>query len=96
MYEDFLSDTWYYQHILSKGKEKGKEEGIEEGIEKGMRTILLDIVQMRFPILISLAQEQLAHIQDPAVLRRLNASIIQAQSVEEAERHLREILKSAS
>jgi predicted transposase YdaD len=96
MYEDFLSDTWYYQHILSKGEKKGEEKGIEKGIETGMRTILLDIVQMRFPVLIPLAQEQLAHIQDPVVLRRLNAEIIQAQSVEEAERHLREIFKNAS
>jgi len=94
---DIIRDTPIYQEILregrEEGREKGREEGIEEGLEKGRieasRHILLMATQIRFPELVTLAQEQAIRVHDEATLDTIIGKIITAQSENEAFSALR-------
>jgi predicted transposase YdaD len=71
-----------------KGKIKGKIKGrVEEAI-----TLLQETIQGRFPVLSPLAKKQITHLHDPEVLHRLTIKIILAQSQEEVESYLLEIV----
>ncbi len=69
------------------------EEGLEYGVILRLRQGVVGIVQERFPIIVDLAQQQIEHIHNPVLLRRLNIKVAAAQNVEEAERYLREAEK---
>ncbi len=91
MYESLLGDSWYYQKLVKKGEEKGIEKGIET-----MQAMVLDTIEIRFPSLLDLARKHITQLRDSAQLRQLHTTLLKAQSMEEAERHLHEALKNVS
>jgi predicted transposase YdaD len=80
MFQDILRESPIYQEIVEQGLEKGKIQG--------QREMLLDLVQMRFPELLTLAKQQTDGITDPGVLPSLNHKLFAAQTVEEARQVL--------
>jgi hypothetical protein len=80
MFQDILRESPIYQEIVEQGLEKGKIQG--------QREMLLDLVQMRFPELLTLAKQQTDGITDPGVLSSLNHKLFVAQTVEEARQVL--------
>ena len=97
---DILEESWAYQEMVKKGLEKGLQQGLEQGLEKGLkkgrqegelqaqRETLLDIVQARFPELVSLTKKQTSITKDPQLLRHLTVKISTVQSANEAEQLL--------
>jgi len=73
--------------LVAKGKTEGRIEGRIEGELLGLRQMALDAIQTRFPVLLTLAQQQVEEITDPAVLRKLVLNIMSAPDKETA-RHL--------
>lgn len=80
MFQDILRESPIYQEIVEQGLEKGKIQG--------QREMLLDLVQMRFPELLTLAKQQTDGITDSGVLPSLNHKLFAAQTVEEARQVL--------
>jgi predicted transposase YdaD len=80
MFQDILRESPIYQEIVEQGLEKGKIQG--------QREMLLDLVQMRFPELLTLAKQQTDGITDPGVLPSLNHKLFAAQTIEEARQVL--------
>ncbi len=77
-----------------QGLEQGREQGLEQGIERGLRAArlgILDLVQMRFPDVVDLAQQRVNAMRDEEVLRRLILKIAMASTAEEVLRSLLEI-----
>lgn len=94
---DIIQDSPIFQEILREGMEKGMEEGMEKGIEKGIekgrldaaRHILLIVTEKRFSGLASLAQEQVARMQDLNAIDNLIVAISAAANELEAYNALR-------
>ena len=89
---------------LQQGLEKGMEKGLEQGLEQGreeerqqwvqeQHENLLSFVQVSFPKLVSLAMQQTAPINDPAVLHNLIVTLFSVQTADEARQALMEIEK---
>lgn len=87
---DIIRDTPIYQEILREGLAEGIEKGREEGRLEASRRILLMAIQLRFPNLATLAQEQAMHIHDEAILDDIISKIIAAQSEHDVFVALRE------
>jgi hypothetical protein len=68
-------------------KAKGKAEGKIEGKIEGARQMVEKAVQARFPALLTLAQQRVEEVVDPAVLQKLVLDIMQAPD-KETVRHL--------
>lgn len=79
-----------YQEILREGREEGLEQGIEQGSLNASRRILLLVIQIRFPVLASLAQELANLVKDENILDDIISKISAAQSEDEAFSALRE------
>jgi flagellar biosynthesis/type III secretory pathway protein FliH len=105
MLEDILEESWTYQEMIKKGMQKGLERGLEEGLEKGLekgreeerqqrvqeqRETLLSFVQMRFPELVPVAEQQVASIKDSGALHDLIIKLFAVQTAEEARQALME------
>ena len=73
-----------YDSLLDGDVELQKEirevirEGIQEGIQKERQQAVLDVVEARFPALLEIAQEKVAHLDDRNELRHLARQIILA------------------
>jgi predicted transposase YdaD len=80
MFQDILRESPIYQEIVEQGLEKGKIQG--------QREMLLDLVQSRFPELLTLAKQQTDGITDPGVLPSLNHKLLAVQTIEEARQIL--------
>jgi flagellar biosynthesis/type III secretory pathway protein FliH len=61
-----------------EGKIEGKIEGKLEGKIEGRQQAVLDIVEIRFPTLLEVAQEQIVHLNDTNSLSLLTKQIILA------------------
>src|SRR6266487_1116346 len=83
MLEDILEESWTYKEIIKKGLEKGREEERQQWVQEQHQT-LLSFVQVRFPELASLAQQQTATINDPEVLHNLIVKLFSVQTADEA------------
>ena len=79
MLKDILRETPAFQQILEEGREEGRES---------LRQKLLDLVQVRYDELSSLAQQQLPLIQQIEVLEDLFLKIAIAATVEDARKAL--------
>jgi predicted transposase YdaD len=86
MFEDIARDTWFVQKYLNEGREQGREEGTLEAL----RLVIQNTVREHFPELIDLAKQQTDGIQNSTILLRLTSKIVDAQTVEDARRHLLE------
>ncbi len=62
MLDDIIREIWFYKDIYKEGKEEGLEEGKEEGIQV-LRLAVLDIIQDRFPTIVSLVKKQIEPIK---------------------------------
>ena len=90
---DILEESWAYQEIVKKGLEKGLQQGLKKGELQAQRETLLDIVQARFPELVSLTKKQTSNIKGPQMLRHLTVKISTAQTANEAEQLLLTLTK---
>ena len=88
---DMLEDSWAYQEITAEVLQKG----LHQGELRALRIVVLDIVQDRFPSLVTLVSSHIQNIEDTTLLRRLNVKLSAAQSVEEAEQTFRALVKDA-
>lgn len=97
MLDDILEESWTYQEILRKGMQKGLEQGREKGREEGreeehqrriqeQRETVVNLVQMRFPELVSLAEQHLHFVHDADALHNLVLKLIAVQTADEARR----------
>lgn len=101
--EDIFEDSWAYQEMIARGLQKGFEKGLHEGREKGLhegelqalRGVITDVVQERFPSLVTLVSSHIQKIEDAALLRRLNVKLSSAQTAQEAEQAFKAIVKDA-
>jgi predicted transposase YdaD len=100
MLKDILRDTPAYKQILEEGLEEGLEKGLKEGREQGrkegiekerqerlqsLRSMILDLVQTRYPTLMKLAKGQTTIIEQPKTLEVLLVRVAQAATTEEAQ-----------
>ncbi len=109
--EDIFEDAWAYQEMIAKGLQKGFDKGLREGHEKGLheglekglhegelqalRGVIVDIVQDRFPSLVTLVSSHIQKMEDTTLLRRLNVKLSAAQTAQEAEQTFKAIVKDA-
>jgi predicted transposase YdaD len=75
--QDMLRDTWVYQEIVKEGLEKGKKEGLGEG--------LLQIVEIRFPTLLTQAKQAVERQTSLEQLRTMFNKLYRANTIEEAQ-----------
>jgi flagellar biosynthesis/type III secretory pathway protein FliH len=95
-----LEHTWGYQKILEKGRTEGLHEGEQrgilkgeqkgrlEGLSEGLQERLFTIVELRFPELLSDAQQAVPQITDPDLLRQVGDQLRIISKLEEARRLL--------
>jgi len=90
MLDDILRETRAFQEMAREGREQGLKEGLKEGRQDKLETLrqtLLQIAQARFPHsrLEEYAKEQVARINDPAVLQNLIVKISLSSTLDEAK-----------
>ena len=93
MLDDILEESWTYQEILRKGMQKGLEQGREEERQQRIqeqRETVINLVQMRFPELVSLAEQHLPFINKAEELHNLILKLFAVQTAEEARRAITE------
>ena len=93
MLDDILRETRAFQEMAREGREQGLKEGLKEGLKDKLETLrqtLLQIVQARFPHsrLEEYAKEQVARINDPAVLQNLIVKVSLSSTPDEAKKIL--------
>lgn len=76
MYKKELEDSWAYQNIL------------RDGIEQGIHHTLISYLEVRYPMLVELAQEQTGHIKDADALRQVVTKVFGLQTSGEIEEYL--------
>ena len=89
--DDILEDSWAYQEIVAKGQQKW----LHQGELQARRDTILDIVQDRFPPLVTLVSSHIQNIEDTNLLRRLIVKLSAAQTLQEAEQTFRSLVKDA-
>ncbi len=82
VYNDILEESWVYQET----KLEGKLEALHKAI--------FNVVQARFPAMLSITKQQIDGIKDEEVLQRLLLKISLSQNADEALEALVEIKKS--
>lgn len=82
--QEFFESSWTYQQMARKKIEQGLEQGREEGLRQSIEMA----VQTRFPALLELAHERLAHIQDQELLQQVLVAMIAAATERKARRYL--------
>lgn len=97
MLDDILEESWTYQEILRKGMQKGLEQGLEQGREEErqqriqeQRETVINLVQMRFPELVPLAEQHLFFIHKTEELHHMILKLFAVQTAEEARRAITE------
>jgi len=80
MYKKEMEDSWAYQGIL--------EEGREQERERLLREMLIDFLEVRYPLLVDLAKEQTGLIKDTDILRQAVHKIYGLQTAGEIEEYL--------
>lgn len=76
VYRDIIEDSWFYKETLQKGE------------LRALHLAVLDVVQERFPEIVSFAKKQIESIEDSEILRRLNVKMSTVQTAEEALQYL--------
>jgi hypothetical protein len=93
--DDILEDSWAYQEMVAKGVAKGRQKWLHEGELQARRDAVLDIVQDRFPPLVTLISSHIQNIEDTNLLRRLIVKLSAAQTPQEAEQTFRSLVNDA-
>ena len=84
------------QEYLEKGLEQGLEKGRQQGIEQALHQTLMIYIEMRFPQLIVLAQQQIGFITDVARLNQIMSTLFTLQTTEEVEQYLQKLGNDAT
>ena len=72
MYKDILDESWYVQQIKQEGERRGLQEG------------MLNVIQARFPAVVSFVEQPIKDMSDLPTLRQLLVKFSLAQTAEEA------------
>jgi len=84
MYQDILQESWVYQET----KLEGKLEALQKAI--------LNIVQTRFPAMLSITKQQIDGIKNEEILQHLLLKIGLSQNADEALEALVEAKKASN
>jgi hypothetical protein len=88
MFDDILESSWSYQEMIQKG--------IDQGELKTLHSVLVRLVEKRFPALLPLAQQQTAQLNNLIVLNTAVDKLLSAQTAEQARQILTDIKASAN
>jgi hypothetical protein len=83
MLDDILEESWTYQEMLRKGVEKGRQQERQRRIQEQRETVV-NLVQMRFPELVPLAEQHLHFIHNTEELHNLIQKLFAVQTADEA------------
>src|SRR5438128_244381 len=86
MFQNVLRESWAYQEIGQEFLEKGREEERHRQLQT-----LLSFLQIRFPEMMTLAEQQTKSIKEPEVLQTVLSKLFAAQTAEEAKQILLDI-----
>ena len=78
MFDSLLEES----RFVRKKRAEGKIEGKIEGTIETLRQVIVEFVQTRFPSLTNLAQQKVAHVNEP---QRLHGLIMQLATVGDEE-----------
>lgn len=82
---DILSDTWVFQEIIKEGLEKGEKKGLDIGKKEGLGEALLQIVELRFPTLLTQAKQTVEQQTSVEQMRTMFSNFCRANTLEEAK-----------
>lgn len=88
MHDFLIENSIMYKELVKEGEVKGIEIGRVEGIKTGLRQSVEAIVEIRFPDLLDLARERVAHVQNEERLRQIHAALVRISTEGEALRFL--------
>ncbi|HKV58647.1 MAG TPA: hypothetical protein VJO32_10205 [Ktedonobacteraceae bacterium] len=71
-------------------------KGFRKGELYALHGAIVDIVQDRFPSLVTFVSNHIKNIDETTLLRRLNVKLSGAQTVQEAEQTFRSLVKELS
>ncbi len=89
MLHDMLEESWSYREMVQKGIDIGEMNALN-----ALRPPLIHYVEMHFPELVSLAQQQSGRINKPELLSVVFDKILLAQTTESARQILMEVDKT--
>jgi predicted transposase YdaD len=96
MLKDILKESWAFQEIAQEAREEARKEAHEEerkvAFQKAKQT-LLAFIQVHFPTLMQLAEEQCSTIETLEQMENLLHKVILAQSEQEVRQHLLNVKK---
>jgi hypothetical protein len=75
MQQDFIKNTWTFQHV----REEGKEEGLQEGLERQ----IIRFIEFRFPALLELAKHTIAQKKSEEQLQMILDKFYLVSTLEE-------------
>src|SRR5438477_4292402 len=87
VYHDILED------IFGEDFLREYERWIESGFVQGQRQTIMNFLQVQFPEITSLANQQINSINDPEVLNAMSLRLFATQTAEEAKQILLEVNK---
>jgi len=98
-HHSWLDDSYFVQQRIAegraegeaKGRAEGKAKGHEEGLTEGLQEAVMTTVELRFPALLSLAQERAGQAKTPEALRLVLTGLKKAPN-EEVAYHLLNLL----
>lgn len=97
MHSDILRDTWAFKEIFHEGKvvgeQPGKVLGKQEGEIQTWQQAVLDMVRLRFPDLVQMAEAMVANCSDTEKLQKAVIKISKVSTSNEATDVLVSLLK---
>ena len=95
-FKDILGPEVYHnilEDIFGEDYLREYERWVESGFVQGQRQIIMNFLQVQFPEITSLANQQINGIKDPEVLNAMSFKLFAAQTAEEAKQVLLEVNK---
>jgi len=81
MFDQLWEESPTIQKMREEYRLKGRQEGIQEGIQE-LQHVLVDVVQIKYPDLADLAQQQASHFDKPEALRLLIQQVLTAPNTD--------------
>ncbi len=99
MHNEILRDTWAYKEIYHEGEVIGEQRGEQRGLIKGeilaLQKVLLELVCVRFPDLVPVAEAMVANCTDAEKLQNAVIKISATSTTHEAIDVLALLVKKA-
>ena len=97
MHSDILRDTWAFKEIFHEGETIGEQRGILLGKQEGeiqtWQQAVLDMVRLRFPELVPVAEAMMANCTDTEKLHNAMLKVSSVSTSKEATDVLVSLLK---